>query len=131
MATTPPERDWKYMRKVKKDLLATLYEQVNGQAMDILKSEANSERERYGRLYRHVEESDDIVADCFDDWRRSTLLMKLVALQRHGLLTSDHMQHLSEETQKTQSSERLLSRQGERPNYGSGADIENRKYITD
>ena len=27
-------------------------------------------------------------------------MMKLVALQRHGLLTSDHMQHLSEETQK-------------------------------
>ena len=98
--TPPPERDWKYMRKVKEDLLADLCEQINGQAMDILKSEANSEHERRGRLYRHVQDSDDIVADCFDDWRRSTLLMKLVALQRHGLLTSDHMQHLSEETQK-------------------------------
>ena len=73
------------------DLLATLCERVNGQAMDILKSEVNSEREKYGRLYRDIKESDDIVADCFDDWRRSTLLMKLVALQRHGLLTSDHM----------------------------------------
>jgi len=100
MATPPPERDWKYMRKVQEDLLATLCERVNGQAMDILKAEANSERERYGRLYRHVEESDDIVADCFDDWRRSTLLMKLVALQRHGLLTSDHIEHLSGETQE-------------------------------
>ena len=100
MATPPPERDWKYMRKVQEDLLATLCERVNGQAMDNLKAEANSERERYGRLYRHVEESDDIVADCFDDWRRSTLLMKLVALQRHGLLTSDHIEHLSGETQE-------------------------------
>ncbi|MCJ7682840.1 MAG: hypothetical protein MUO68_00950 [Desulfobacteraceae bacterium] len=100
MTPPAPERDWKYMKKVKEDLLAVLCEQMNGQAMDILKSEANSERERYGRLYRHVQDSDDIVADCFDDWRRSTLLMKLVALQRHGLLTSDHMQHLSEETQK-------------------------------
>ena len=100
MAPPIPERDWKYMKKVKEDLLATLCEQINGHAMDILKSEANSERERYGRLYQHVQDSDYIVADCFDDWRRSTLLMKLVALQRHGLLTSDHMQHLSEETQK-------------------------------
>ena len=98
--TSPPERDWKYMKKVKEGLLATLCEQINGQAMDILKSKANSERERYGRLYQHVQDSDGIVADCFDDWRRSTLLMKLAALQRHGLLTSDHMQHLSEETQK-------------------------------
>jgi len=98
--TSPPERDWKYMRKVKEDLIADLCEQINGQAMDILKSEAKSERERYGLLYRHVQESDDIVANCFDDWRRSTLLMKLVALKRHGLLTSDHIQHLSEETQK-------------------------------
>jgi len=88
------------MNKVKEDLLVDLCEHINGQAMDILKLEANSEHERYGRLYRHVQESDGIVADCFDDWRRSTLLMKLVALQRHGLLTSDHMQHLSEETQK-------------------------------
>ncbi len=100
MAPPATERDWKYMKKVKEDLFATLCEQINGQAMDILKSEANSERERYGRLYQHVEDSDDIVADCFDDWRRSTLLMKLVALQRHGLLTSDHIKHLSEETQK-------------------------------
>ena len=97
--TPPPERDWKYMKKVKEDLIATLCEQINRQAMDILKSEADSEHERYGRLYRYVQESDDIVADCFDDWRRSTLLMKLAALQRHGLLTSNHMEHLSEETQ--------------------------------
>ncbi len=100
MAPTVPERDWKYMKKVKEHVLATLCEQINGRAIDILKSEANSEHERYGRLYRHVEESDDIVSNCFDDWRRSTLLMKLFALHRHGLLTSDHMQHLSEETQK-------------------------------
>ena len=98
--TPPPERDWKYMKKIKEDLIAVLCGQINGQAMDILKSDANSERERYGRLYQHVQGSDDIVSDCFDDWRRSTLLMKLVALQRHSLLTSDHMQHLSEETQK-------------------------------
>ena len=98
--TPPPERDWKYMKKVKEDLLADLCEQINGQAMDILKSEANSQHEKYGRLYRHVEVSDAIISDCFDDWRRSTLLMKLLALHRHGLLTSDHMQHLSEETQK-------------------------------
>ena len=100
MASPTPERDWKYMKKVKEELLAALCKQINGQAMDILKSEANSEHKRYVRLYQHVQDSDDIVANCFDDWRRSTLLMKLVALQQHGLLTSDHMQYLSEETQK-------------------------------
>ncbi len=99
MAPPTPERDWKYMKKVKEELLSALCNQINGQAMDILKAEANSERERYGRLYRHVQDSDEIVADCFDDWRRSTLFMKLIALQRHGLLTSDHMQYFSEETQ--------------------------------
>ena len=100
MATTIPERDWKYIKKVKEELLSALCKQINRQAMDILKSEANSEHERYGRLYRHVQDSDGIVADCFDDWRRSTLILKLVVLQRNGLLTSDHMQNLSEETQK-------------------------------
>jgi hypothetical protein len=99
MAPPTPERDWKYMKKVKEELLSALCKQINGQAMDILKEEAHSERERYGLLYRHVQDSDEIVADCFDDWRRSTLFMKLIALQRHGLLTSDHMQYFSEETQ--------------------------------
>ena len=42
--TPPPERDWKYMKKIKEDLIAVLCGQINGQAMDILKSEANSER---------------------------------------------------------------------------------------
>ena len=93
MAPPIPERDWKYMKEVKEDLLATLCEQINGQAMDILKSEANSERERYGRLYKHVHDSDDIVEDCFDDWRRSTLLMKLVALQRR-----EHYQFVNEKS---------------------------------
>ena len=100
MAIPTPERDRKYMKKVKEELLAAMCKQINGQAMDILKSEANSEHERYGHLYQHVQDSDGMVADCFDDWRRSTLLMKLVALQQHGLLTPDHIQNLSEETQK-------------------------------
>jgi len=98
MAPPTPERDWKYMKKVKEELLAALCKRINWQAMDILKSETNSEHERYVRLFRHVRSSDGIVANCFDDWRRSTLLMKLVTLQQNGLLTSDHIQHLSEET---------------------------------
>lgn len=100
MVSPIPERDWKYMQEIKEDILAALCRKINKEAMDILKSEANSEREKYRRLYQHVQESDGIVADCFDDWSRSALLMKLVALQRRGLLTSEHMQHLSEETQK-------------------------------
>jgi len=33
MAPPAPERDWKYMKKVKEELLAALCKQINGQAM--------------------------------------------------------------------------------------------------
>ena len=42
--------------------------------------------------------ADDMVADCFNDWRRSTLLEKLGFLLHHDLLTPEEYAGLPEET---------------------------------
>jgi hypothetical protein len=39
------------------------------------------------------------VADCFNDWRRSNILDKLLMLRRHQLLTDEHVSRLSAQTQ--------------------------------
>jgi len=99
MRRTIPERDWKYMRRLKDDLLARLFRQINSQSLEILKQADVSDREKYRTLYAHIRDSDKIVADCFDDWRRSTLMEKVFLLCYHGLLEED-IQELSEETQE-------------------------------
>jgi hypothetical protein len=98
MSDRPPEREWKYMRKIMPDLLNTLADRINQESLAILSEEATSAHERYLKLFRHIHDSDEVVAECFDDWRRSRLLMRLISLRRHGLLTDEHMENLSEQT---------------------------------
>lgn len=64
--------------------------------MEIVQSESGSEYEKYLALYKHIKASDVIVANCFDDWRRSKLWLILPLLRRHKLLTEEHIVNLSE-----------------------------------
>jgi len=47
-----------------------------------------------------MKESDKIVAQCFDDWRRSNIRLKVIELQFYNLLTDEHLKHFSEETRQ-------------------------------
>lgn len=98
MGTTIPEIDWKYLRSVQSELLAALCERINQKAAKILGAPKMSEPDKFKALYQHIVDSDDLVAQCFDDWRRSNLRLKVVMLHRNGLLTEKHLLHLSAET---------------------------------
>lgn len=98
MARTIPEKDWKYLRSIEKELLTELCRRINQEALEMLQASEGSEHERYLRLFRHYQESDRIVADCFDDWRRSNVALKLLLIRRHRLLTVDMIANLTEET---------------------------------
>ena len=100
MTESISERDWKYLRTIHDDLLASLCERINSQSEAILKQGKSSPHKTYLSLYRHIRDSDDIIARCFNDLRRSTLLMKLAAMHEQGLLTDIHIQNLSPETQE-------------------------------
>ncbi|MBE0502973.1 MAG: hypothetical protein IBX46_02495 [Desulfuromonadales bacterium] len=98
MANSIPEKDWKYLRSVEKDLLSELCRTINQQAAAIVHSGIGSEHDKYLLLYKHLKDSDAIVAECFDNWRRSNLLFKLPLLHRHKLLRDEHILNLSAET---------------------------------
>ncbi len=98
MAEAISERDWKYIRSIQDELLSSLCARINREAQAILLDPQSSDHEKYLELYRHVKESDGIIADCFDDWRRSTILIKIFLLREQGLLSEDHMRNLSQET---------------------------------
>jgi hypothetical protein len=60
MPGTLPERDWKYLRGIEKDLLSELCRRINRRAVEIIQAESGSEHEKYLALYRHIKESDII-----------------------------------------------------------------------
>lgn len=97
---TIPERDWRCLRGIQKELLAELCGRINGKALEMLQAPEVGEHERYLRLFRHYQDSDGIVAACFNDWRRSNLVLKLLLLRKHKLLTEGMVANLSEEARE-------------------------------
>ena len=94
-----PESDWKYLTKVKDELIESLCKRINDEASRIVKDPAFSQHEKYLRPFRHGLESNKMIANCFDDWRRSNIILKLLSLREEGLLTDEYILRLSEETQ--------------------------------
>ena len=95
-----PERDWKYLRRVQGQLLEALCSRINGEASRIVADHSLSQHEKFLQLYTHVIERNAVVADCFDDWKRSNILLKLLLLRKNRLLTDEHISKLSAETQR-------------------------------
>ena len=93
------ERDWKYMRSIREDLLQELCDRINHQSSEILNYPDQTPHKRYGTLYDHIQDSDKIVANCFDDWRRSRLDATVCFLRRNQLLTDEHINHFSDDAQ--------------------------------
>ena len=93
-----PERDWKYMKGIREELLSALCLRINRKAQSIVRANDGSEHDKYLALYGHIKESDRIVGECFNDWRRSVIWSKILALRNHGLLTDAHVDGLSAET---------------------------------
>ena len=94
-----PESDWKYLRNLMDELLETLCKRINSEASQILNDPHFSQYEKFLQLFRQVVEKNEVIAKCFDDWRRSNILHKLLALREEQLLTEKHISLLSEETQ--------------------------------
>ena len=93
------ERDWKYMRRIHDEMLNELCSRILTKAGGIVAGDKESSHQRYLALYRHIEKSDDMIAECFNDWRRSTISRRIVSLRHHKLLTEEHVRHMSEPAQ--------------------------------
>ena len=94
------ERDWKYLRSIHDELLHELCSRINRKAVELATAEGKNPHERYLALYRYLRESDEIVAKCFNDWRRSMLDLIVLNLRHNRLFTDEHVKHLSPEAQE-------------------------------
>jgi len=92
-----PERDWKQLRSFKPEMLNDLCERINKKAEKLINSNDKNEHEKYIELYRYINDADRTVALCFDDWRRSNIRTRMLALLTNDLLTDEHIEELSDE----------------------------------
>jgi len=89
------EKDWKAMRKMHDELLHALCSQINAKAVEIVSQDGKNPHEQYLELYRHIQDSDEMIADCFNDWARSRIMEKVLYMRRYGILTDSHCENLT------------------------------------
>ena len=89
------EADWQIFRRYNKSMLEELTDRINRESMAILEDTGQTEHEIFLKLYRHIHDSNQIVADCFDGWRRSRMGMHGAALLVHGLIPQEMWDKLS------------------------------------
>lgn len=96
------ESDWKFLRNMKKTLLDRLCNRI----LDNIQAECNIEKrepdvhEQYLKVYHLIKNWDKMVADCFDDWRRSNIFYNILFLIKHQVITDEEIDQLSDETKK-------------------------------
>lgn len=95
----PTERDWKYLRSIQQEMLNDLCSRILRKAVEIANEEEDAPRQRYHALFKHIKNSDQIVADCFDDWRRSNIDNSILQFRKNRLLTDEHVTHMSQDAQ--------------------------------
>ncbi|MCB8977503.1 MAG: hypothetical protein H6657_08795 [Ardenticatenaceae bacterium] len=95
-----PESDWKKLRPIREKALARLcmrtLMQIHAKSEPVHFEEAHK---AYLEVYKLVDESDELVADLFNDWRRSIAIIRLMGWLSHGLVTEEEFCLLSQETQ--------------------------------
>lgn len=91
------EKDWKVISKLHETLLEEFSARLNREVGEVLRRTNVTENEKRHLIYRLVRDRDRDVADCFNDWRRSTLPITALMLRKHGLLKEQHLQQLSPE----------------------------------
>ena len=96
-----PERDWKKLRTMKEELLQEACDRILDKVKALLKNKGQNNHETYLLLWKLMKKEDDKIVDMFDDFKRSTAIMKLATWYDYKLIDSDTLKQFSEETQKS------------------------------
>jgi len=95
-----PEPDWKTLSRLKPLALERLCQGILRGAQDLLASVPEGEAHRaYLDLYKYIQDSDQVLAGCFD-WRRSQALLILANWRQEELLTDEEFARFSPEARK-------------------------------
>ena len=97
MSADIPESDWRRFKEVHAKLLERYCSRVL-EEVTAASQGGTSAHERYVKVYRLLEERDKELANAFNDYRRSTAVMRLGIMRRMKLLTDEELGLFSERT---------------------------------
>lgn len=91
------ERDWKYFSRLRPVALERFCGRVLGEVERVIARSETGSHERYLEVYALTRRRDKELAVAFNDPRRSTALMQLLAILSHGLLTDEEIAGFGDE----------------------------------
>jgi hypothetical protein len=94
------ERDWKLMQQLKPALLDRLCQRALTEVAQVSARPDQSWHQRYLAVYKLMHDQDRQVANAFNDWSRSTALIRLTVIRSLELLTPEEFARFSPETQE-------------------------------
>ncbi len=93
------ESDWKIFKRVRTLALERFSQRVLDACQRICCDVSLSAHERYGKLYRLLQDRDREMSRTFDDLRRSTAVHCLMLMRHHGVVTDEETLEFSPEVQ--------------------------------
>ena len=94
-----PERDWRYLRSIQPEMLEELSGRILDEITSFIAAVGPTKAEKRRKLYDIVHQREKIVAECFDDWRRSRAYERCWALRKYDLLKAEHISQFTPESQ--------------------------------
>jgi hypothetical protein len=91
------ESDWKHLRSLHKVALERYCQRVLSDVQQCANQSSQTFHQRYLDIFQVVKQRDKLLAQLFDDPRRSTATFTIIALRRHGLLEDAEFAQFSEE----------------------------------
>jgi hypothetical protein len=95
-----PESDWKKFRLVHKAALDRHCQETLAKLKPMIDAPGKDMHERYMAIYEFIQQRDEEVADVFNDFRRSTALIQLIAMCKRKLVTDEELAEFSPETRE-------------------------------
>ena len=93
-----PEADWITVRDISRLALDRLCQRVLDEITAIANDPDKGAHAKYGEIYRLIQDRDKIIADAFDDLKRSNALFKIATMKRLGVISNDELARFSQDT---------------------------------
>lgn len=97
--TSIPEKDWKMLSVLKENLLNSACETIFQRIEQLSSTRKGREHATYLELWKLMNQEDKVIAEMFDDLKRSNAVFKIAALKHHGVLTDDQLALFSQAIQ--------------------------------
>jgi hypothetical protein len=98
MSRPIPESDWKVFRELRLVALDRSCQRALARIAEVAADPGKSNHARYLAVWDLMSEHDKVIAHAFNDVRRSTAFLTLVAIHSLGVLTAEEMARFSPET---------------------------------